>query len=148
MEDQTSTPDPQKQKMKNLFKNLIIIGVVLTILGIVLMVVSLSISKNPNDAILIIGVCLLTFGISSLLGGLFPKIERFNMQVRKHIQEENKDTLTSMANTSADIHSEAVGKIAKTIHNEINNKPAKFCPHCGAPVKPNQKFCKYCGNQL
>ena len=148
MEDQTSTPDPQKQKMKKIFKTIIIIGVVLTLLGTVLAVLAFTTSKYVNEAMAIIGFCLISFGIPVILWGFVPKIERFNMQVRKHIQEENKDTLTSMANTSADIHSEAVGKIAKTIHNEINNKTSKFCQHCGAPVKPNQKFCKYCGNQL
>ena len=42
----------------------------------------------------------------------------------------------------------AAGKVAKSMHDEINKQPAKFCKHCGAPVEPNQKFCSNCGNTL
>ncbi len=142
MENQTNTPDSQKPKVKKTLKTLALVGVALIIIGIVLIVMS------TTTAMSIIGFVLIYLGTVAILGGFIPKIERFKMQVREHIQEENKGTLTSIANTSADINSEAAGKVAKSMHNEISKQPAKFCKHCGAPVEPNQKFCSNCGNAL
>ena len=63
----------------------------------------------------------------------------------KEIQIQHKEDLTSIANKSADISSEAITKTTRAIKKGI--KDTKFCKHCGAEIDSDSTFCKSCGKK-
>ena len=63
----------------------------------------------------------------------------------KYIQEENKDDLAEIAETSADIVGEAITKTAKAVSDGFEEK--MFCRHCGERIPADSKFCKKCGRE-
>lgn len=75
--------------------------------------------------------------------GFMPNIARLNTKTAKYIQEANKDTLSDIASTNADIMKKGLEKNAKTVKNALND--TKFCSECGVKITSDAKFCPQCG---
>ena len=118
-----------------------VIGIIVAIVGFVLSI--LGFGKNSNFIIGGVLVCVGFFvGAVCLLFGFTPEIAKLKTKTAKYIQNDNKEDLTDIANTTADITSEAITKVAKSIREET-----MFCKHCGEKIDANSKFCKHCGKE-
>ena len=90
-----------------------------------------------------------TFGlfltVAFLATGFRPEITKMTTKSARYIQQENKEDLTGIANTTADIASGAITKTTRAIKKGI--KDTKFCKHCGAEIDADSKFCNNCGGE-
>lgn len=84
-------------------------------------------------------------GISCLVVGFMPAMTKGMTKTAKYIQEENKEDLKDMANTSAEINSEAITKTARSVKEGL--KSTKFCKYCGAEIDSDSVFCSTCGKE-
>ena len=139
----------EKNKKPGHFLTLKIVGfiaIAVAIIGLILVVTGFGNFGNNN---FMIGGFLFTFGlfigIICLVIGFQPEISKMSSKTTKYIQEENQDTLTDIASTSADIHSEAITKTIKAVKKGLND--TKFCKHCGAQIDSDSKFCSECGKE-
>ena len=122
---------------------LLIVGIILIVLGCVVFRTPFGHGTKENFALLVPGMFLSVFCIPCLFIGFATKINKMQIESAKYMQQSNKDDLTDIANTSADISSEAISKSAKAIKSGLNE--TKFCKHCGAKIDIDSKFCKDCG---
>lgn len=99
----------------------------------------------PNFKILIPGVMLVFVSISLLVMGFMPKIQSLAIKHARYVQDQNKDALSEMASAQADIGSEAITKVSKSVKEGFADH--KYCMHCGAEIKADSKFCPYCGKE-
>ena len=74
-----------------------------------------------------------------------PEIAKLSMKTAKYVQEENKEDLTDMADTGADIISDAVKKVASSVNDGM--RKSKFCKHCGAEIDEDSRYCSRCGKE-
>lgn len=137
----SKTPGPKH------FKVFRIIGFSLLVIGIVLIILGLIIGSDtfdmPHMGMLVPGVFLVFFSISFIFIGFSPKIRKIQIDSAKYFQEDNKEALTDMANTRADISKDAITEVAKAVSESIRNH--KYCKHCGAKIDADSKFCSECG---
>ena len=84
-------------------------------------------------------------GISCFATGFIPQMSKLSIKTTKYLQQENKEDLTDIANTSADIAGGAITKTTRAIKKGI--KDTKFCKHCGAEIDADSKFCNSCGGE-
>ena len=84
-------------------------------------------------------------GISCLFVGFMPAMTKGMTKTARYIQEENKEDLKDMANTSAEINSEAITKTARSVKEGL--KSTKFCKYCGAEIDSDSVFCSTCGKE-
>ena len=140
--------DNKKPKHFVVFKIIGFIGIVLGIVGIVLSISGFGNFDNNN---FMIGGFLACFGIfigvTCLAIGFRPEISKLSTKSAKYIINENKDDLTNITNTSADIVGGAVTRTAKAIKKGLTEKESVFCKHCGAQIDADSKFCKKCGKE-
>ena len=87
----------------------------------------------------------LFLAITFLVIGFRPEITKMSMKSARYIQQENKEDLTDIVSTSADIASEALTKTVSAVKKGLAT--TMFCKHCGAKIDENSKFCKYCGKE-
>lgn len=96
-----------------------------------------------------IGGFMSTFGLFLtsvfLVNGFKPEIAKMHAKSTKYIQQENKQNLTDIANTTADISGEAITKTTRAIKKGLRD--TKFCKHCGAEIDADSKFCNSCGGE-
>ena len=146
----------KNQKPKH-FLVLKIIGAVLVLIGISLIIASIVI-KEPEmgdkdwfeissiiSGLRFGGIALCMFSVPLFISGFRPEITKMNTKSVKYIQQENKEDLTDIASTSADISSGAITKTTRAIKKGI--KDTKFCKHCGAEIDADSKFCNSCGGE-
>lgn len=110
------------------------------------------------------GVGCLLFSGMFLLISFSPSVAKIGIKLNKHIAEENKDDLISLANTGADIASPAVKKLAKSVKEGLSEDEAeptnsivdkyrkksagtKFCTSCGQELNADAQFCSACGKK-
>ena len=84
-------------------------------------------------------------GVSCLVLGFRPEIMKLSTKTAKYIQQENKEDLTDIADTGAEIMSGAVKKTAKAVKEGL--KDTKFCKYCGAEIDEDSIFCSKCGKE-
>ena len=136
----------QKPRHFLVFKFLGIACVVVTIIGFVLTFTGFGNFENNN---FMIGSFMSTFGlflaIVFLMIGFRPEIIKMSAKSAKYIQQQNKEDLSSIVNTSADIASEAITKTTQAIKKGI--KDTMFCKHCGEEIDADSKFCNFCGRK-
>ena len=129
-----------------IFKILGLICVVVGIAGIILSVKGFGDFKTNN---FMLGGILTSLGFflafPLLILGFRPELSRMATKSTKYIQQENKEDLTDIASTSADIASEAITKTVSAVKKGLAT--TMFCKHCGAKIDENSKFCKYCGKE-
>lgn len=122
------------------------LGIVLIILGCAVFRMEFGSNDTTiNPALFAPGMFLCIGSITCFLLGYSAKIEKMAIQSKKYIQDSNKENLKDIANLSADISSEAITKVGKSIKEGIKDKV--FCKHCGAEIDSDSKFCKKCGKE-
>lgn len=135
-----------KPKHFKYFKIIGFIGLIVGIAGFVLTRVGFGDFESNN---FMIGGFMFTFGLfvglSCLMIGFRPEIAKMSAKSKKYIQEENKGTFTDIANTTADIASEAITKTAAAIKSGLED--VVFCKHCGEKIDADSKFCSKCGKE-
>ena len=123
------------------------IAIALAIAGIVLTFVGFGDFESNN---FIIGSIMTTFGLfagtTCLIIGFGPEFAKMQTKTTKYIQQQNKQDLTEIANTSADIVDEAITKTTKAIKEGLTEDKI-FCKHCGIQIDADSKFCKKCGKE-
>ena len=139
--------DNKKPKHFLILKIIGFIALGLTILGFVLTFTGFGDHESNN---FMIGGFITSFGffatVICLVSGFRPEITKMATKSAKYIQEENKEDLTEIASTTADITGEAVTKTVKAIKKGTKN--TMFCKYCGAEIGEDFKFCSKCGKEL
>ena len=137
----------QKPKHFLVLKIVGIVGAALVVVGIILIITGFGNFEVNN---FMIGGFLLAFGMMAgffgLIGGFAPEIAKMRAKSVRYIQEESKDDLTSIANTSAEITSGAVSTTVRAVKEGLAD--TKFCKYCGAKIDVDSKFCSACGKQV
>lgn len=120
----------------------------LALLGIVLVIVGFGDFETNN---FMIGGFLTTFGlfagISCTVASLLPEISKISVRTQKYIQNENKEDLTDIANTAAEIHANAVTTISHAAAKGFAQENTVFCKECGEKIDADSKFCRHCGTK-
>jgi flagellar motor component MotA len=144
-------------KEPKLYLVLRILGFILLVIGIGMIVAGIIVSQNIDPfessldmALIFPGVFIVMGGISCTVIGFEPKMAMMSARKARYIQEMTKGDLKAVADTQADIASEAISKTTKAIKDGINDKVADtmFCKHCGETIDQDSKFCKHCGKEL
>ena len=135
-----------KPKYFIVFKIVGFIGIILAIIGFILACKGFDDFESNN---FMIGGLMATFGlfigVSCLVMGFRPEITKMSTKSIKYIQQENKEDLKDIINTTAEIASEAVTKATTAIKQGIED--IIFCKHCGAKIDFDSKFCNKCGKE-
>ena len=75
-------------------------------------------------------------------------MSKLSVKTTKYIQQENKEDMTDIANTNAEIQSDAIKTIASSVKEGFSSEDeTKFCKHCGAKIDEDSRFCKECGKE-
>ena len=102
-----------------------------------------------SNNLFMIGGFMFTFGlfigVACLLSGFTPEIAKMKTESEKYIQAENKENLKEIASTSAEIGSDAITKVTRSVKSGL--KDTMYCKHCGAEIDKDSKFCKSCGKE-
>ena len=120
------------------------------LIGIILSISGFGNFENNNFMTGGILTCLGAFvGIPCLFMGFRPEIIKMTTKTTKYIQNDNKDDFTDIASTTADITSDAITTVTKSIKKGLNeeDKPNIFCKHCGQDIDTDSTFCKHCGKK-
>ena len=135
-----------KPKHFIIFKIVGFAGIILAIIGFVLIFTGFGDFESNN---FMIGGFMTTFGlfigISCLMIGFRPEIAKMSTKSAKYIQQENKEDFRDIANSAADIASEAITKTTTAIKKGLEDKI--FCKHCGEKIDSDSKFCSKCGKE-
>lgn len=138
----------QKPKYLLIFKIVGFIGIALGVFGLILTFVGFGDFESNH---FMIGGFLTAFGlfigVFGLVNGFKPEISKMSTQTSKYIQEQNKEDLTDMANTSVEIYEEAVTRMAGAVREGLTEETI-YCKHCGAKIDADSKFCSQCGKEL
>jgi hypothetical protein len=119
----------------------------IALLGIVLVINGFGDFETNN---FMIGGFLTTFGlfigISFSILGFRPEISKMAIQSQKYIQEENKEALKEISDTTAEINANAVKTIANAVAEGFSQNTV-FCKECGEKIDSDSKFCRHCGTK-
>ena len=125
-----------------------ICALAIALLGIVLVITGFDDFETNK---FMIGGFLTTFGlfagVSCTVAGFLPEISKTSIRTQKYIQNENKEDLKDIANTSAEIHAEAVTTITHAAAKGFTQGDTVFCKECGAKIDADSKFCRHCGTK-
>ena len=120
------------------------LGLALSVVGFILVITGFGEFENNN---FIIGGFLSCFGlfigVSCLIYGFSPELSKMRVQSARYIQSQNKDELSDMVSTAADISSDAITTVAKAVKEGLED--TMYCKHCGAKIDADSKFCNKCG---
>ena len=120
------------------------VGVAIAVAGIIFAITGFGDFESNNFTI---GIFVLPVGFfiaaAGLVSGFTPEIARMKTKSAKYIQQENKEDLTEIASTNADIMSEAITKTTQAVNKGLDQ--TKFCKHCGAEIDEDSAFCSKCG---
>ncbi len=149
-QDPSSENKPTPKSNPKVLLLLKIIGFVILAVGIVFFVISrLNFGNFENDWFMtggIIGGICFVIGFLCVVIGFLPQMAKWNIKLGKHIQEQNKEDLTSIANTSAEINEQAIETAAKAAKRGLDDdSETKFCSQCCKKISKNSKFCSHCG---
>lgn len=127
--------------------SLLFVGIILIILGCVVFRQEWGFDNDtiPNFGLMVPGIFLCFFSFPCFFLGFMPKINKMSIDSAKYMQESNKENLTDIANTTADIVDESITKVVSSVKKGM--KETKFCKHCGAKIDKDSKFCKDCGKE-
>ena len=130
-----------------IFKIVGIAGIACALFGIILSIRGFGDFETNN---FMIGGFLTTFGlfigISFSILGFRPEISKMAIQSQKYIQEENKEALKEISDTTAEIHANAVKTIANAAAEGFSQNTV-FCKECGEKIDSDSKFCRHCGTK-
>ena len=161
----------QKADKPKIFTILKIVAPILFAVGITLIVLACTVLGDkhefmgevetwPNVACLIPGILVTFMGIPCTIWAFTPQINKTVIETNKYLQQENKENLTAIANTGAEINREAVATTARAIKEgwtdgqtatlplqQDDVDPQKFCKHCGQKIDADSTFCTVCGGK-
>lgn len=160
----------QRVEKPKIFTILKIVAPILLVLGITLIVLSCTVLGDkevfmgeteiwPNVACLIPGILVTFIGFLGSVFAFIPQINKTIVQTEKYLQQENKDDLTDIASTKAEIYGGAVTTTTKAIKEgwtdgqtnslpiDDDGDPQKFCKHCGQMIDADSTFCTHCGGK-
>lgn len=122
--------------------SMLTIGLISLVLGIVL-----STSEYGSDKLWLVipGAMLSTMSFMPIIVSFSPAIEKAMIEKRRYIQNETKEDLTAIAETSADITKGAVKKTAQAVKEGL--KDTKFCKYCGEQIDTDSVYCNKCGKK-
>ena len=130
-----------------IFKIIGLIGIVIFIFGLIKLVTGFG-DFESNDYL--IGMFMMPIGVfvsvSGLITGFKPEITKLSIKSAKFIQQQNKEELQHLVNTSAEISAEAVTATAQAISEGL--RKTIYCKYCGKEVDADSQFCKHCGKNL
>lgn len=133
-----------KPKQFLIFKIIGFIGIIIAFIGIVLLINGFGNFENNN---FIIGGFMMTFGLFiglvCLINGFKPELSKLSIKSTKYIQEQNKDEIKDIVDTTVDISIDSIERVVETIKDEEQI----YCKHCGALIDVDSKFCKKCGKE-
>ena len=136
----------QKPSHLLVFKVVGFVGIGVAIVGFILLISGFQ-SVEPTPFML--GGFMTSMGMfTGFVGitfGFRPEIVKLSVRTAKYVQEENKEDLTDMADTGADIISDAVKKVASSVNDGM--RKSKFCKHCGAEIDEDSRYCSRCGKE-
>lgn len=89
----------------------------------------------------------LFIGINCLVIGFRPEISKMSTKSTRYIINDNKDDLTDITNTSADIVGGAITQTVRAVKRGVTNQESMFCKHCGAQIDADSRFCNKCGKE-
>ena len=141
----------KKNRPPKFYLGLKITGFLMLVIGITLFVLGIIIKQpfgsftTPTFALLVPGLVLVTFSISTIAVSFSPEIEKIKIEKNRYIQEETKEDLTAMANNTADITGGAIKRTARAVKEGLKN--TKYCKHCGEEIDADSVFCNKCGNK-
>lgn len=139
--------DTQKPKIFTILK---IVGFICIPVAIVGFILSASNFGNFDNNLFMVGgiVGALSFvlGVNCLIFGFLPEIKKVGVKTVKYLQEENKEDLTDLASTAADITKDAVTKTTKAVREGWVG--TEYCKYCGQKIDADSRFCKHCGKEL
>lgn len=140
-----------------IFLVLKIIASILIVAGIVLIVLGTAVypmmfngaPHGPNPAFFVPGMVLLTFSLPILVFSFMPEFKGVAIKITKSILNANKNDLTDIANTTAEINKSSIYTTAKTASKGFKDGSSntKFCKECGAEIDEDSKFCSKCGKK-
>ena len=145
-----------KIKEPKIYLILRILGLTLLVIGIGMIVAGIIVGQNIDPfessldvALIFPGAFIVMGGISCTVIGFEPKMAMMSARKARYIQEMTKGDLKAVADTNAEISSEAVSKTAKAIKDGLNDKveDTMFCKHCGGVIDWDSTFCKHCGKE-
>ncbi len=136
-----------KNEKPKLFFWLKLIGALLLIIGIILVILGTAVSGNsiPNLSLMMPGLVCIVFSIPVLFASFIPNINKTAIKTVKYLQQNNKEDLKDIVDTTADISGDAITKTAKAIKKSI--KDTKYCKECGEEIDKDSKFCSHCGKE-
>ena len=142
-----------ENKKPKVFKVLKVIAPILLVLGIILIILGTAVFPQtwggnavaPNAAFFAPGMIIAFFSIPCFVFAYMPSINKTMIKTAKYLQDDNKEDLTDMADTAADITSNAVTKTVRAVKKGLAD--TKYCRHCGEQIEADSKFCKHCGKE-
>ena len=136
----------QKPPHLRVFKVIGICGICVAIIGFIMAITSFGSFNSPY---FMLGGFMMTSGIFvgfvGIMSGFRPEISGLSTKTAKYVQEQNKDDLTDMADTRADIISDAVKKVAGSVNDGM--RKSKYCKYCGAEIDEDSLYCSRCGKK-
>ncbi len=155
--NQNEKVDGKQNKLPKIFLIMRIVSIVLAVVGLSLLIVGLCVnvpemsddgwfgsSQQKMGLCFGGGVCLI-FSLVTAIWSFTPAIQRVAIKTQKYVMNENKEDLSEIADTSADISQNAITKTAKAVKNGL--KDTKFCKHCGKEIDADSVFCRHCGKK-
>ena len=141
--------DNKKPKHFSKLKIVGFIALAVAIIGVILVIIGFGDFETNN---FMIGGFLLCFGlfvaVPCLAIGFRPEIAKATTKSIKYIQEENKEDLKDIVNTTADITKDAVKTTSKAIKEGFSNQEQTiYCKYCGSVIDADSVFCKHCGKE-
>lgn len=140
--------------MKIIGFSVLAIGLILLICGITKNIPSMGQAgwfdaESAKNGLISGGVTCIFVSIALLITGFTPEIAKMSAKHQKYIQQETKEDLTDIANTSADIVDDAIVTTVKAVKKGLSEDEEKsvFCKHCGKEIDFDSTFCKHCGKE-
>ena len=138
------------KKLFNIYNLMKVVGFALLGLAIYGLVLTFNGFGDFESNDFMIGGFLTVAGVMmcgvGLMIGFTPEITKARAKAVRYLQEENKEDLSSIASTGAEIMSDAITKTASALSEGLNQ--TKFCKHCGARIDADSRFCSACGKEL
>lgn len=135
----------EKIKKPLIFTILLIIAAISAVVSAVLITLGTIQVGKFNSGEAMIGIYLIPVAVVTALIGFVPEMHRMAVRTERYMQQQTKDDKKQMANTKADISSEAISTTTRAIKEGL--KDTKYCPHCGEKIPADSKFCKKCGKE-
>lgn len=149
--------DEKKTTKPVFFMILKIIGFALLAIGIIILITNLnkqvpSMGSNgwfeaerSKSFGIFAGIAFSMISIFIISIAFSPEIKKLTVKTTKYVLDENKDDIKSIADTSAEIGSDAITTVTKSIKKGL--KDTKFCKHCGTEIDADSRFCNTCGKE-